>query len=289
MPEQKNRGNSDFSKYDTMSDEELEEILRSDIENTEGTESDPDLILYIMGVLADRDNTEPAKSAEEAFASFKEHYYPLEESPSADEDQPIQNTRPSEKQKKNRWIHRSLAAAAMVALILLTSVSVKAFKFDLWGELVKWTEEVFHFGSNFQSNQEEPFEDDTEFDSLIEALEKKNIPADIIPTWLPEDYKFENIQIVESPRSTLIIALFVNADDEEIKLQIKDYITEHVQQIEKSDKYFDIYKSKDKKYYIFDNNQIYEAVCTEQNIELYIAGDMSLEQLYNMLKSIEGE
>ena len=54
MSENQIRGNGDLSYCDTMTTEELEEILRLDAEMPEGQESDTDKILYIMEVLAER-------------------------------------------------------------------------------------------------------------------------------------------------------------------------------------------------------------------------------------------
>ena len=54
MSENRNRGIRDFSNYDSMETEELEEILRSDADAPESKESDTELLLYIMEVLAKR-------------------------------------------------------------------------------------------------------------------------------------------------------------------------------------------------------------------------------------------
>ena len=45
MPNNQNRSNQDFSRFDSMSNEELEEILRLDAQKTEGEESDLEMLL----------------------------------------------------------------------------------------------------------------------------------------------------------------------------------------------------------------------------------------------------
>ena len=50
--------NRDFSIYEAMTTEELEEILRLDAEAPEGAQSDTELVLFILEVLAGRRNTE---------------------------------------------------------------------------------------------------------------------------------------------------------------------------------------------------------------------------------------
>ena len=70
--------NRDFSKYEAMSTEELEEILRLDAEAPEGAQSDTELILYILEVLASRRNTKNStgNTAQEAWESFQQNYMP---------------------------------------------------------------------------------------------------------------------------------------------------------------------------------------------------------------------
>ena len=70
MSENQNRG---FSKYNTMSTEELEEILRLDAASAE-EDSDTELLLHIMGVLADRKTGITGKTAQESWESFQENY-----------------------------------------------------------------------------------------------------------------------------------------------------------------------------------------------------------------------
>ena len=54
MSESKEHFYRNFSKFDEMSTEELNEILRQDSQLPDGEDSDTDAILYIMGVIAKR-------------------------------------------------------------------------------------------------------------------------------------------------------------------------------------------------------------------------------------------
>ena len=54
MSENTNRRHQDFAKYDAMSTEELEEILRLDLDAPQEQESDTYVLLTIMEVLAQR-------------------------------------------------------------------------------------------------------------------------------------------------------------------------------------------------------------------------------------------
>ena len=52
MSESKEHFYRDFSKFDEMSTEELNEILRQDSQLPDGEDSDTDAILYIMGAVS---------------------------------------------------------------------------------------------------------------------------------------------------------------------------------------------------------------------------------------------
>ena len=79
MSERDKLPRQDYSKFDTMSNETLEEILRMDALLLEGETPDPDAILYIMEELAQRERrnkSEHAPDVEAAWRSFNLHYRP---------------------------------------------------------------------------------------------------------------------------------------------------------------------------------------------------------------------
>lgn len=66
----------DFSHFDKLSTEELQEILRQD-SFLDDDSSDIDAILYITNLLASRaSSSDDSKDVEAAWKSFKENYYP---------------------------------------------------------------------------------------------------------------------------------------------------------------------------------------------------------------------
>lgn len=73
MSESKEHFYRDFSKFDEMSTEELNEILRQDSQLPDGEDSDTDAILYIMGVIAKRNQELPSSDfgdVNHAWSSF---------------------------------------------------------------------------------------------------------------------------------------------------------------------------------------------------------------------------
>lgn len=71
-----------YTKFDTMSTDKLEEILRLDAQLPEGETPDQDAILYIMEVLAQRERenkSENTPDVEAAWYSFNQYYRPYTE------------------------------------------------------------------------------------------------------------------------------------------------------------------------------------------------------------------
>lgn len=291
MSNTRNNAIEDYSQYDRMSDDELEEILRQDAEDMEADETNVDAILYIMGVLADRSDDPYEKTAEQAFQSFQENYYPLGITEVEDKCNVSQNSLNSgHVPKRIQWLRRPMTAAAVIAIVLVMTVSVQAFGFDLWGELAKWTKEVFHFASDYQSSMGDPYSnDDNAFKSLQEALSKKNIPENIIPTWIPEEYVFQDINLLETPKSNTVIAKYQNDTGKQISIQIKSYVDKYVQQIEKGENLLEVYTINGIDVFVFNNYELYYACWIIDNYECYISGDLTLDNLYMILKSIKGE
>ena len=76
MPDTNERREREFAKYEAMSTEELQQLLREDASKPVGEESDTDALFYIMEVLAKRrKERNEGKSAAEALESFKNKYY----------------------------------------------------------------------------------------------------------------------------------------------------------------------------------------------------------------------
>lgn len=291
MPNNQNRSNQDFSKIDSMTNEELEEILRSDVQKEEGEESDLEMLLYVMEVLAVRkkNSENPGKTAGEAFETFKEYYMP--DDSTADTAQvpskaQVINMKPTKRLRP--WLSRLVATAAILALILVSSVTVRAIGIDIWDIIVTWTQETFQLRSIDSNEVNEAVEgDNREYLSLQDALDHKLITTPLVPGWIPEGYELHDLKTVESPMQMTFLAIYQN-NEHIIKIQIKRHLTSDPQQIEQSDTLIETYQSAGNIYYIFQNIDELKAVWIIEDFECYIAGALSIEDIKDMIDSIEG-
>lgn len=276
MSENLNRSNPDFSKYDSMSIGELEEILRADAQGPERDDSDVDEILYVMEVLAKkrRQNGIAGKTALEAYQEFQQHYIPMVEKVSAP------------RHKSNIIPFRRIAAvAASLVLVFSLTTTVNAFCFrDVWNAVVTWAQETFSFSVGMEVS--EPKEDsELVYESLQDVLDKHKITLQLVPMWLPDGFEQVDITINETPMQRTYLALY-RKDSGAIKISIKSFLDSEPEQIEQSDSLIEKYSVSGVDYYIFQNYEQYQAVWIVDTFECYISGELSIDELKLMIDSI---
>ena len=279
MSEKQNRGIGDLSKYDAMTTEELEEILRLDAQAPEEQESDTETILYIMEVLTERkrNNSHTGKTALEAYESFKQNYMP--------EDNTNETTRKESVKVTSgfpRWLRSLTAAAAVVAILILGSVTARAFGFSIWEAVVKWTQETFHFGEWGNSNPN----DNLPYASLQEALEEGNTPSWLVPTWIPQRFSLADISFGQSPLRKTYTAIYKNGE-QSLRITVQDYLDGDPNYVEQSDGLIEEYKVSGVTYYLFKNNKKTYVVWIVDSFECRITGELTIDELKTMIHSIE--
>ena len=279
MSESRSRGTRDFSKYDAMDTQTLEEILRLDAESPEGSGSDTELLLYVMGVLADRrheNNT--GKTAQEAWESFQQNYAP-EKAPSEGK---------KSAGKGIRWLRRLTAAVAAVVLVVLLPLTAEAFSWkDVWNVVAKWAKETFSFvGSEAATVCEPSAEYDGECASLQELLIKNKVEPSIVPTWIPDGFNFKAAKKYLSPAQRIFIAYYTNGE-KELRIHVQDYVRDEFQKIEIENSP-EVYVTDGSgiEYYIFENIDQMQVIWTIDHYECTISGDVSVEQAKKMVNSI---
>ena len=270
--------NRDFSKYEAMETEELEEILRLDVEAPEGTEADTELLLFILEVLASRNHTKniTGNNAQKAWESFEQNYMPVE------------SQKPAKAKKTAPWLRRLAAAAAIFALLIFIPISTNALTLDEILEIFsRWTKETFSFVSSGNAEISEPISDDgRSFSSLQEMLQASNRDASIVPTWIPSGFSLERVEKDITPIQETYIARYVNGD-QVFRIRVQNYLDDDFQKIETNQQYSEIYSVGNQDYYIFHNNKQNQAIWTRDSYECTISGNLSIEEMKQMIDSIE--
>lgn len=275
MSENQIRRTDDLSYCDTMTTEELEEILRLDAEMPEGQESDIDKILYIMEVLAERERntSHTGKTALEAFESFEQNYMPETD----DNIIPIKTHR-----RMPRWVRSLTATAAVIAILIAGSVTAKAFGFNVWKAVVQWTQETFNFGSwgNTDVNS------NLQFNSLQEALEEGNTPSWLVPTLIPEGFDLADITVKQTPQKKTYKAKYKNGEQSFV-ITVQDHLKTSPVYVEQNEGLTEEYEASGIIYHIFTDVDLTKAKWIYDSYECSISGNITIEDLKMMIDSIE--
>ncbi|MBE6977645.1 MAG: DUF4367 domain-containing protein [Ruminococcaceae bacterium] len=112
-----------------------------------------------------------------------------------------------------------------------------------------------------------------------------NISQDIIPTWLPEGYIFQEINPIRTPREISISAKF-NRNNDELIISIRQTIGVQAEQVEKNDDLLEVYMVDSVEYYIFSNTETMNAAWSIGEFECIITGKITLEEMKRMIDSI---
>ena len=287
----------DLSRYNHMSTEELESILRADFELPEEEESDMEKILYITEVIARRRAGQPTgryANADEAWKSFAENYLPEEDQSAFRPDESAGKEDEADTKKSNsRFTRTVLLRVASVALAIAlvaaaSTVTASAFGFDFWAWFTAWTQEVF----GVQKPNSVPSGADREIpeqlSELYAAMKEYGFPDHLLPTYLPEGYEGGE---VESRANSEYVRLFCSLTKDDTYI-LFDYTLHLADQpavlTQKDEDNPNVYEADGATYYIMTNLDTYYAVWIVDNIECGIYGVPFYEELAQIIDSVYG-
>lgn len=271
--------NRDFSQYDLMETEELEKILRLDAEAPVGAESDTELLLYVMEVLARRRNHNhdiAGNNAHSAWSEFQEHYMP----------ETILDSPKKDKRRPALWLRRAVAAVAVLVLVFSIPVTAKALSIgEIWGIFARWAKETFSFVNGDTEVSEPILRDDLEYTSIQDILERNNRDSYMVPTLIPNGFILEKVEKDASPIQENYSALYT-CGSAYLRIQVRTHLAEDIQNNEIENDPIEIYVSDGIEYYIFNNLEQIFATWTYESYECFISGDLSVEEVKMMIDSI---
>lgn len=283
--------NTAYPFLEQMRTEELEALLQQEFTAADGGEPDVDYIMAIMEVMKQRDANPPAAEVDvdAAWRDFKENYqgqasaYETEVLPERDSSHLDQITSPSPKKKSRRILR---AAVITAACIVILCGAASAFGFDLLQAFADWTAETFGFVTPGQEEAEAPQDDP--YNTLRLAVSKEtDIPT--VPTWFPDGtVLIGNISVVEHLDKTRIQASFeTNKGQFTIRVQIYNTVPEKYEGTYQVDNEFsEPYEVDGIIHYIMSNNDTNSVAWVNGVVEGHIQGNLSVEDLKEMVNSI---
>lgn len=290
----------DYSLFDDMRTEDLEEILRMDSYDAYGAENDKydtDTILYIMEVVAKRKRKSGSPEAQarvnEKLKEFKEVYLPDQDGTSLyqfddDEKDEAQPKVPVKQVRKPvRHVFRRVGlVAAVIVVIFGLMITAQAAGLDIFGAIARWTDETFHFsvsGEAQAADWTEPFQED---------LSEAGLDSSFIPTYLPDGYSPGELLVSESDVYQQVYLPLDNTDGQYIDIIITIYSDPTAidsAHFEKDKSPVQEFIDGDKHTYIFENLGVVNLISQVGNIIYSIGGGggVSQDTLLDILNSIE--
>ena len=285
----------DLSRYNHMSTEKLEAILRADFELPEEEESDMEKILYITEVIARRRAGQPTgryANADEAWKSFVNNYLPEEDQAAFCSDESVDKRNETTAKKSNfRFVRTVLLRVASVALAIALvaaagTVTASAFGFDFWAWFSAWTQEVFGI-----RNPNTPYSDSEipePLSDLYAAMKENDFPDHLLPTYLPEGYEAGEVECEAHPGFINLYCLLVKDNDSILFNYTLNLSEQSAVDAQKDEDGPGAFEAGGVTHYIMTNLNTYYAVWTIDNVECGIYGVSSYDDLTKMIHSIYG-
>lgn len=306
-----------YAYLDQLSTERLQELLRADLES-DSTEDHSEVIFHILEVMEQREEENPTGrlvDVDHALEEFQAFYntpegegcslYPehsekntMYSQASADHSVPA-----SQHYRRRRVFRACITVAATIALLFTILVGVQAFGVDVFGALARWTESAFSFGP-IQSEQpveasstpgqlvsisNYPSELPAEYQELWTELKSHGVDGFMFPTYIPDGFQIEENDLYVQPEFNRVDFTVWYVDDSNDIIFSILYSENTSRVYEKDARNVEVYKQKDREYYIFSNNNRNVAAWCTNGLEYSLSTTISVLELKTILDSMYQE
>lgn len=260
----------DFSKYDNMTTEELEEILRTQFfladENT-----DDQLIEHILEVLTERDEDKinaGLQDPEPTWEKFLENHPDVQvEKCSADcEENDTELLSIDQSARRMRFLRRvGCIAAIFICVLFAGTITAYAMGIDIPGAIAEWTSEVFSF-INTSADKQDSKAVPPQLEELYEEL-SKYVSDTPLPSYLPTEYHLIDTQ-AQYDGDIRKLSCFLSNGEQNIVIYYVIYFANNTMiEYEKNDVNPEIMVVDGIKYYIFSNTDQWTVTWVSGNVE----------------------
>lgn len=222
----------------------------------------------------------------------------LEHAASPQTPQPSTNA-PSKRVIRFKQVRRTvLVAAAAIAGMLAAMVTVQAAGVDVFGAMARWTKDVFSFGqiapdsevsdnSAQETAEQETEAPNTEFVSLQEAFDAYGMTEVHEPTWLPEGYALDSIDVlaVDDPFLRTYAASYTDGEGR-AGIDIKSYEGEPLTQVQKTDDPVKFLNKNGHTFYLLQNTENYTIAWYTDQYEYFLVSKEGTDVLWKIAESM---
>ena len=271
---------------------ELEELLALEAADLDAAEPNADFISTILEVISERESTQEQDSemTEKAWEEFQE-YYSLrkqeETAPDKNEEAPHDHRRKTEHRQLSSKISRVIRIG-VVAAVLIVLLCGTAMGWNVFQAVAEWTEETFYFLTSQERMarvQEDMFRQ-----QRLSVKKKTDITA--VPIWSPEGTERNGLpkETGRTDRYIVQSSYTVGAREFTVRIIIHDTPPElYTGTYQKDATIEEDYSVGGICHYIVGNNEALSAMWVNGCVEGYIQGELTVEELRQMIDSIYEE
>ncbi len=181
---------------------------------------------------------------------------------------------PAPKRGFRKLLHTALIAAAVVAAMVIITVSASAVGINIWGWVPVWNDSTFKF------MPEEAVSED-----IPKVLKQLGIEKPLFPTWLPDGFVIDEQQI-QSEKPIFILSSYLNKN-QTITITIRESTDRiNIGTAEKNAGDPEVYPVGDISHYIFTNYNQTIATWRVDELLIRITGDITSEEMVRIINSI---
>ncbi len=297
----------DDAYFASLTTQQLEEMIDLGLELP--SQENRKALLRILEVLEERENDAIVQKAWEEFQLYynsperkgKERYYFDEAALEEEEARERERQKKQEKQSSRKVSISRVCAVGRVALLTIiltfgTMAAAQAVGINVFGILGEWTDNAFRFNLGTPPSSRTLSEKEAYVETFRSRLEEIGIPADLVPTWYPEGFvpdmdRFYT-DIVEDGFDSVGCGVDNETEDKHYTIAIDRYYDRELLNnlvVEKNDKdEVEEYTVNGRRFYIMLNNPGYTGTWSDGELFIVIGGDLSKEEVKEIINSIGG-
>lgn len=176
------------------------------------------------------------------------------------------------------WRPAAVVAATLI-ISMLCMIGVQAAGVDVFGALARWTEETFHYVAP------------TADDPIRTALREQGLPEELMPSYLPEGYTLESLEILESDINKSINAHYTDGE-KILSIEFRKYFDSSIVagwNYQKDTAVVHSFISHGREFYLLSNLESTTATWSDgQSLLINIWGNISETEISDIISSIGG-
>lgn len=284
---------TDRAELEQMSTEELNDILDASMDP--GARISTDTVLFVLEVLEARAEDTQTPELDAAWETIKNEHLPQVGKMASKKEHEMDNKNehtiePLRPKRKSIAKVAGIAAAVLIAIFAAGNIIPSAQGTNFWTAFIEWTKETFGFDRNGEEwDESEIPEQLAELNNSI-LIDYEIVEPGLLPHYIPDGYQ-PVMNVVDDRDDVTVFYCHLQKEDESIMLQYRfwkerDSSAESQRDAEYAEEFIG---ANGQKYYIAENEGLFNATWIKGNIECAILNVSSREELITILDSIRGE